>query len=330
MNGNMNERDFREAYSALEEKVAADARLKEETKALVARMENQRLAPARKPAKAPKRPRSKRFLPVAACLALAVCLLAAGGFLMNRSETGNQPSGNQSGEEQGDIMSNNFFTLVAYADETAERTGGGTALSLDVCCPGALGAGHRYDPATGTTDRSTVDVSITYYFDLAVKGENIDTLEYSISGPDAAFVGNAAWRYSEGDERPQETPAYDVHTSFTVPFEGDESMFSETSFRVIQFDFTLEEPFTSEYNALYEDRDNLDSFMASTLLLYKQGSERLCQTAVSVTATFKDGTKQTKTYGFEPAADHDEILEKMAYGGWDYESETCLFVLVEK
>ena len=330
MNSNMDEKVFQEAYSALEEKVTADARLKEETKALVARMENQRSANARKPAEAPKHPRPKQLLPVAACLALAACLLTTGGFL-SRGETGDQLSENQPGEPvQSNVPSGNFFTLVAYADETAERTGGGTALSLDVCRPGAMSAGYRYDPATGTTDWSTVDVSIAYEFDLAVEGENVDMLEYSISGPDAAFVGNAAWHYSEEDERPQEFPAYDVHTSFSIPFEDDESMFSENSRRVIQFDFALEEPFASEYNALYEDRDNLDSFMASTLLLYKQGSGRLCQTTISVTATFKDGTKQTKTYGFEPAADHDEILEKMAYGGWNYENKTCLFVLVEK
>lgn len=245
----------------------------------------------------------------AACLAVAagVSLLFATGTF----------------ERIGGLFAGNSFSLVAYAEEptaTGERAG----ITLDMFHPSRTSAGYLYDASSDTVDSSVVAVSRYYAFNMTAIGRNVESIAYSIEGEGVSY---GSWKSTQGNEG---AVSDDTSKSFVVPYNE-----SEPVIREIRLNYVLEDDEKAEFDRLYAANDP-DS---TEILLAECDAKRLRDTTITATATFLDGTVQTKSYGFSPIEGFENryraYLTQLTDTG-DTESwaslagEPALFQLVEK
>lgn len=305
----MSKHDIRAAYTRIEERVSVSEDLKRRTLEAIAADEAAQSAGARaavggtgaadeatarrtvRPAARERRTPQRRtggtavlsrpLIAAAACLALVVgvgALAATGSFeRLTASFTGN------------------YFEL-AYADE-GELSNGGMAVDIDNFFPTRTSAGYRYDLETKSADTSVAVASRTYNLNLTCTGGNVRSIAYTVEGPDATF---SSWTAPDAD-----ATAVEVESSrtFTVDYTRQNP---EPLVRELSLNYVLDTVSKQEFDRLYEEVQGEVAADDSGIeaILARCDAERLAHTTLTLTATFHDGSTQTKTYRIEPAADY--------------------------
>ncbi|HIW76298.1 MULTISPECIES: hypothetical protein [Gordonibacter] len=307
----MSKHDIRAAYARIEERVSVSENLKRRTLEAIAADEAAQRAgtqaaaggtretdettarrvarPAARERRAPQRRSGgtavlgRPLIAAAACLALVVgvgALAATGSF-----------------ERLAASFTGNYFEL-AYADE-GELSNGGMAVGINNFFPTRTSAGYRYDPETKSADTSVAVASRTYNLNLTCTGGNIRSITYTAEGPDATF---GSWTVPDADAATIEVE--NGHT-FTVDYTRQNP---ERLVRELNLNYVLDASSKQEFDRLYEEAhgevaaDNSDI----EAILARCDAERLARTTLTLTATFHDGSTQTKTYRIEPAADYTQ------------------------
>lgn len=248
---------------------------------------------------------------VAACIVLAVGLLAVGsavGWPGTALENGGSAP-----------VGENSFSLVAYAAENPEGTAGKTVL-LDSSqfFGGGGSSGPWYNPA----DQTFWDypwVGYKYHFFLNCTGNNIESLTYEIEGDRSYFEiiggGPTAMPRKDGDK---ESSGYNYTKSATFDYDNQQSI---TDDRVVELyiGYPLSD---SGMKAL--DMFRAEGYSAATEKQYDTALEvgaaqEIAQSRLKLTATFTDGTTQTKAFVIAPIDNFEAVYSAYwdAKGAWD-------------
>ncbi|WP_281655380.1 hypothetical protein [Eggerthella sinensis] len=320
----MNEDEFKRLYTQLEEDVKASEELKHRTKASLRLIEE---TPAKRTASRSMRPQARKRLPnqgrggavatlpvwktaVAACLAVAV----GAGLLY----------GTGAAARLGAAFAGNSFTLAAYADESTSGANPPAGIGLDKFHPSRTSAGYLYDVSSDTVDYSIVSVNRYYAFDMSVTGNNVESVAYAIEGEGVSY---GSWKSGQDQEGVVED---ETSNSFTVPY-GD----GMPVIREIGLSYILDDSEKAEFDRIYSQ----DSGDEMETLLAKCDAKRLDDITLTATATYNDGSVQSKSYGFKPVEGFEsmhraylsKIGDKEDAEAWNsLADEPALFELVEK
>lgn len=159
-------------------------------------------------------------------------------------------------------------------------------------------------------------LSVAHLFDLSCTGTNVASLTYTVEGDRVLFYTNARmpeFSYQEGDDPYTE----DRTTSFTVNYDEQNANKTEI-WHALRVSFPLEGEVAELYDAttgeFYGDRRKWDVNMHENLnaLLIRKYADMIAQARLKVTATYDDGTTETKTYVITPVDNLEETLR--AYG----------------
>lgn len=243
---------------------------------------------------------------------IAGCSLALGGtavFALLAKPDPNPPASS----------SGNSFALLAYADENPERESGQTVtLSLDDFGYDSAYKVWRSDPeidpnnADNAPDSGQRYLSVTYQFNLSCTGTNIASLTYTVEGDRVLFftlARDTGSTYQEGDNPFEQDRA----ASFTIDY--DEQHPSEVEvWRGLRASFPLEGEVADMYDVVQEefysgsrdvDYDRQDRLHALLTRIY---ADTVSRARLYLTATFEDGSTETKTYVIAPVDDLEETM----------------------
>lgn len=235
----------------------------------------------------------------------------------------------------------NWFALTAYAEGTEGAEG--ERLALGETFGGNISWSGGVDPATDGDDLLMVSTSLN----LSCTGNNVDTLTYQLEGDNVqtgadAYSTPGIWIFQsdrEGsgpvasftvDYDSQDTQSlqalltgrlayYAVYANIPVPDDlvpiflelqeiGEAQMErSEGSETIIETD---EEEQQREAELMRQVGVRVAEFFA----------EELAKTTLVMTATFNDGSEQTKRYSFSPREDYTQIYADYLEEDW----EACL------
>ncbi len=281
--------------------------------------DERRAAPGETPAAAPrafavKRSRAKGFT-IAACLVI-VAGLGAAAFALNPFAAG--PKDSPQTDNPAAATSDNFFTLVAYAAENPQAEPGKTVtLNADNFTLGS-GGGIERNALTNEEYPDRYWVVQGFVFDVTCQGENIQSIEYAVEGNGAYFklydeeeFLRAHGVYGSDDPAVKSgyTESYD--TSFSVDYTNQDM-------RANRISCTLNVPFhmggrTRElWDTIFAaDQSNADSTDSNpwsefTTACIVDGAHQLAQSRIKMTATFTDGSTQTKSYVIAPVDNFEE------------------------
>lgn len=257
-----------------------------------------------------------RGIAAAACLVLATGVgttaLALGlpAFLSTGTDPGiDEPSAVTT------PATGNFFSLAAYATENpAGESGRTVGLSLDSFHQSGY-SGSELDALSGE-ERSDFDwLTSDYIFDMTCTGENITSITYELVGDDLYFEVYNEEEFLRahgvyGDDDPAVKSGYTItdSTTFTVDYENQD--LSEDNIKcTINIPFHME----GETKALSEQMKQAvgeefkDLSLEFTLAVGQDAAQKLAQSQLKLTATFSDGTTQTKTYVIAPVEGFEQI-----------------------
>lgn len=289
----MREDEFRHAYAKIEEGIAASEELKRRTKASLG-MEGTTTAPAgetergaadggthrvRTSADTHRRaPYAGAWRAIAAVCAAALIGIGAMLAFGALDATGPAPE-------------SNAFSLAAYADESGNAAHAPVALTLDEFFPTRSSAGYLHDGQTDSVDYGVVTVSRYYAFDMSVIGTNVASVAYAIEGEGATY---GSWSSDEGHRG---EAVEESSTSFTIAYDDGEPVIRE-----IGLAYVLDAEEKSAFDEAYHsgDIDGMEALLAAC------DAKRLAGVTVTVTATFFDGTVQTKAYTFTPVEETED------------------------
>lgn len=242
---------------------------------------------------------------LAACVVLAVGLLAVGsavGWPGADVKNGGFASGGE-----------NSFALAAYAAENPEGTAGKTVL-LDSSqfFGGGGSSGTWYNPADKTFWNYPW-VGYKYHFFLNCTGNNIESLTYEIEGERSYFEivggGPTTTARKDGDKEPS---GYNYTKSATFDYDNQQSI---TDDRVVELyiGYPLSD---SGMQALNKFRTQ--GYSAATEKQYDTALEvgaaqEISKSRLKLTATFADGSTQTKTFVIAPIDNFEAVYS----ASWD-------------
>lgn len=196
----------------------------------------------------------------------------------------------------------NFFALAAYAAENPEKEPGkAVAVSLGRFSPGS--SAGQINLLTG---EEYVDDRWVYafIFDVTCTGENIQSITYEITGNDAYFE----WYDEEEFLRTHSVDGnHDPARTFTVQYDSQDLHESRIHCRLL-VPFTMqEEAQTLLKQLMHSEGDEFMSIMPSAFAAEAaDASQALSQSQLKVTATFADGSTQSKSYAIAPIDDFEE------------------------
>ena len=256
------------------------------------------------------RRRPRRWMAVAACLALACGI--GGIALASMPLIGQNPDSVPEGAPDA-RQGSNYFALYAYADEGLEGTTAQTvALSFsDFGTNG--GSGSEMNPTTDEPDRSGAWwMYLKFDFCPLCTGENIETITYEIADEDICFYWHSNEQFisahspngSDGSAAQEGWIEY-RDTSFVIDY-ADQSLLS----RDIRCDIVVPVQVEGELASLHESLLN-GSTEASNRFWAKaftEAAQKLAQSPLTLTATFADGSIQTKTYTIAPVENFEQQL----------------------
>lgn len=323
----MNEDEFRRSYARLEEDIKASDELKYRTKESLglakepSRKASHSHAREARPALHKRSPSRKDrsgaiTLPPAMRTALTACLAVAAGVGLL--------FGTGALDKVGAYFAGNSFALVAYAEESPAGAYAPAGIGLEKFYPSRTSAGYLYDATSDTVDPSVVTVSRYYAFDMTVSGNNVESVAYSIEGEGVSY---GSWKSGQGGEG---RAAEESSKSFVVSYDDGRQVVRE-----IGLSYVLDEEEKTEFDRLYAEND---AYGMETLLATCD-AKRLAETTVTATATFLDGTSQTKSYGFKPvegfasmySAYLSQLTDTEDSEAWEsLAGEPSLFEFVEK
>lgn len=206
----------------------------------------------------------------------------------------------------------NFFALAAYAAENPEKEPGkAVAVSLGRFSPGSSAGQINLLTGEEYVDDRWV---YTFIFDVTCTGENIQSITYEITGNDAYFE----WYDEEeflrahgvyGNDDPAVENGYSVNSknTFTVQYDSQDLRESRINCRLL-VPFTMqEEAQTLLKQLMHSEGDEFMSIMPSAFAAEAaDASQALSQSQLKVTATFADGSTQSKSYAIAPIDDFEE------------------------
>lgn len=159
-------------------------------------------------------------------------------------------------------------------------------------------------------------LSVAYLFDLTCTGTNVASLTYTVEGDRVLFYTYARLAdstYREGDDPFVEDRA----SSFTVGYD-EQNVNNAEIWRALRVSFPLEGETATLYDAateeFYSGRRERDIELHENLnaLLVRRYADIVSQARLEVTATFEDGSTETKTYVIAPVDNLEETVR--AYG----------------
>lgn len=236
---------------------------------------------------------------VALAVALAVGLNAA-GLLASTPEPA--PEGSAASVS----TNRNFFALAAYAAENPEQEPGKTVeLSLGAFRPGSASGDGLGQIIAG------------FDFDITCTGDHIASITYELEGDGLFFEWydeeqflRAHGVYGEDDPAVEEGYTIEDGTAFSVDYDEqnlDERRINCSVFVPVQLEGELLELDGQMYSLgeNYEEIERLSNrFWA---MAFSQAADNLARSTFKMTATFEDGTTQTKSYVIAPVADFEEL-----------------------
>lgn len=244
---------------------------------------------------------SSKSLAAAACLALTAIAVAGGlawglpGLLSSSEDTGN------------------VFFLAAYAAEGSgiqPRTA--ATLSADDFKGTGGSSGAFYDPDTGQFTAYDEWSGFKYGFNLECTGRNIESIAYEIEGDHAFFETidlDKATRPSTQEEIDAgDTAIYRYTKSVTFDY-GDQRGIQDDYIYSIYLGFPVPE---AAKQAMYDMRDGGDAgflFYECAKALDAEAARTLARCKLHLTATFEDGSAQTKSYAIVPVDDFEQRID---------------------
>lgn len=265
-----------------------------------------------------KRTRIKSFA-VAACVTplagTAVCGLAIG------------LPGIASFSNDGD----NAFFLTAYATEgSSAQPGAQTILSADEFRGTGGYSGAWYDPDSGQFAAYDEWAGFKYSFNLECSGRNIKSIAYEIEG-DRAFFETIDGPTSKREAESEHTSIF--HYSKSIAFDYNDQNHGFGSFSTnqqegkddyvvsIYLGFPVPELARNIGNEILNGTASDSAFYEKEACIDLEAARTLANCKLHLTATFMDGTTQTKTYVITPVDDIDQRLA--AFWNASYEASVA-------
>lgn len=271
------------------------------------------LSPAAK-----RRPLFRALAAGTCALALAAVLIALSGNLPNMpsyldgSDSGNSfmLAAHASGESDGDHS-------VALKKDFGWGLGFG--WGNDDMEPDMRNSMLGEDTPRPAPEDDTVYVQTNFFLDLSCVGKNIDTLTYTIEG-DHAYFYQENWNWGPPPFTIGKPPDPQIQKSFTIPYD-DQARDKAAIQRQLHLYFTLDEQAREAYNVNGKSPwENTgpgkepdipeDWFGRVRFETFRMFAEKITEHPITLTATFKDGTTQTKSYLIEPVSDFDQRVEE--------------------
>ena len=256
----------------------------------------------------------RRVRPVLGVATAAACALAlAAGIGIAGSILGlNGAPASTDAPALVEPQTGNFFALAAYAAENPEEEPGkAVAVSLGRFSPGS---------SAGTINLLTGEEYIdnrrvyAFVFDVTCTGENIQSITYEIIGNDVYFE----WYDEEeflrahgvyGNDDPAVENGYSVNSenTFTVEYDNQDLRESRINCRLL-VPFSMQEKAQTLLKQLVRSEgDEFMSILPSALAAEAaDASQALSQSQLNVTATFADGSTQSKSYAIAPIDGFEE------------------------
>lgn len=257
------------------------------------------------PSLAPRpRRRWARMAAIGGCAAALAVAAVVGVNAAMPVPDGGAPS--PAGPEASAPASGNFFTLAAYAAENPDQEPGKTVeLSLGAFQPGSASGDGMGQIIAG------------FDFDITCTGDHIASITYELESDGLYFEWydeeqflRAHGVYGEDDPAVEEGYTIEDGTTFSVDYDEqdlDERRINCSVLVPVQLEGELLELDGQMYSLgeNYEEIEPLSNrFWA---MAFSQAADKLAQSAFKMTATFEDGTTQTKSYVIAPVADFEEL-----------------------
>lgn len=274
----------------------------------------------------------------------AVVLVAGLAFASGLVQLPNAPTHNGASVVPA---TGNFFTLAAYAAEQEGSNGQSATLALRNFGLGGGWSTGGLDVETGEShsdgddpacigDDGQAFAQVHYLLDLTCIGNNIQSVTYSIGGERVHFT-RENWIYGPFSDEPMD---FEQQDSFTIAYDQQEADKAEIQRNLVAY-FPLNER-GNEINALLsdnaEERWRIHESMGAKdgesvridpnehpelmsneeekalrdelgRIVHRGFAELLAQAPLTLTATFTDGTTQTKSYLIAPVPEFDERYE---------------------
>lgn len=234
---------------------------------------------------------------IAACLVLAVGLGAVGMAFGLPSSLHAALFGDV------DDASPNSFALAAYATENPEGASG-TTVTLDSrdFTGGGGYSGPWYNPADNTF-WSDEWAGYKYHFLVNCVGNNIETVTYEIEGERSYFE---TIDQTLTDEQ-RESGAHTFHYTKTATFDYDHQEPADGN-RIVEIyiGFPLSDSGLEAHRWLMSERDSKEAQRQLSASIEESAAKEMASSQLNLTATFTDGSTQTKSYVIAPIPDFTE------------------------
>lgn len=214
----------------------------------------------------------------------------------------------------------NDFQMAAFAGESGGMASGLVTLAAEDFMPVRASVGPVYDSETDSYT-GEIEASRSYNLDLTCTGNNVTSMTYELQGEGVDFFN---WELTyEGDAVSSDgsniTGATgDNDNSFTIDYVDQDINTTEAVNHEIYLNYTLDDQLKAAWDEFYTStsheripRDSMpeEELLAWTaaddkldLALAQHDAEVIANARLILTATFADGTTQTKTYRLAPVA----------------------------
>lgn len=198
------------------------------------------------------------------------------------------------------------FVLAAFAAENPEGTPGKTVLLDSSPFYGGGGnSGVWYNPA----DQTFWDypwVGYKYHFFLNCTGDNIESLTYELEGERSYFetidIGLAT---TPPEEREAGSHAYNYTKTVTFDYDNQNSITDERSVG-LYIGYPLSESGMQALSTFSREGNSDPVNKQLDVALEIGAAQEIAHSRLRLTATFTDGSTQTKTFVIAPIADFTE------------------------
>lgn len=246
----------------------------------------------------------------------AACVLAFGGtaVLALVAKPDDDPSSSSAG---------NWFALLAYANENPDDEPGKTVtLNMDDFGHDSAWKVWRSDPeidpnnADNAPDEGQRYLSVAYQFNLSCTGTNIASLTYEVEGERVLFYTRTT-SFDSANWESEPSIEEDRTTRFTVEYDDQQQKPAEL-WRALRVSFPLEGELAELYDAAaekfisgYRSDADIDQLEHLNVVLLRRYADMIAQARLHLTATYEDGSAETKTYAIAPVENLEEV--ELAY-----------------
>lgn len=318
--------------------VMAEARKAAEERAAAAPRTARHARPTKRVAPRPASRTRNRWIGIAACFALAAGIgafaLTAGPLALQQPDSAQEKSEGGNLVSSDSLPSGNFFTLTAYADEANQPAATGTTIELDASGIRPVSYSNAWvDPETGEQADWREFAGMKAGINAGIVGNNVETVTYSIEGEDAyletlvdvPYTQEEINAFESGDSDVLYSAALQRAKSFTLDYD-DVALDDGTTLDDVNtiLSIYLKVPVPEEtlkgwdeiiaINGAggYSTAEGFDAIRTASsnagTALDIAGSDALATCKLTLTATFTDGTTQTKTYAIGTVPDYQQRI----------------------